>query len=278
MPITPSPLRYPGGKTKLYNIVRHIVNQNALCGCTYVEPFGGGAGLALKLLYAGDVSRIVINDADCMVYSFWYAVLNHTDALCSFVADTKISVETWLRMRNLCYGGGDGVSTLELAQATLFLNRVNVSGILKGGLIGGMQQQGKYKLDARFNREEIIKKIQKVAERKEHIFLTGMDIFDFLKSDIFQRSCGVRSLVNFDPPYYGKGKSLYNKYFEEDDHRKLREAIGKLQGNWILTYDDCEFIRKLYEDYPKVSLNVSYGTRVGVVARELMFYSRGLSV
>ena len=72
MPITDSPLRYPGGKAKLYHLVRPILHENVGANSIYVEPFAGGAGLALKLLFRGDVDSLVLNDIDRNIYAFWY--------------------------------------------------------------------------------------------------------------------------------------------------------------------------------------------------------------
>ena len=72
-----SPLRYPGGKSKIYNYIQHLISIN---NCkTYIEPYAGGAGVALSLIINGDVEKIMINDYDKSIYAFWYSVLNYTD-------------------------------------------------------------------------------------------------------------------------------------------------------------------------------------------------------
>lgn len=165
MPTTPSPLRYPGGKTKLYSYVRNILEVNEFLGETYIEPFAGGAGLAFKLLLNGDVKRILINDYDPAIFAFWNCVLNRTDELCKLVRDADISISTWMAQKEL-YENQENADELSLAFATFFLNRTNVSGVIKGGIIGGLQQNGNYGITARFNKESLVKKYKKLQKRK----------------------------------------------------------------------------------------------------------------
>ena len=135
MPSTYSPLRYPGGKTKFYAYVKELLENNGLIGETYIEPFAGGAGLALKLLLKNDVSRIVINDLDPAIYSFWYSVLNEAPEFCDRIANIELTLEEWKRQRAI-YLLQDTTRPLELGIATFFLNRTNVSGVVNGGIIG----------------------------------------------------------------------------------------------------------------------------------------------
>lgn len=274
MPTTPSPLRYPGGKTKLYDIVRDIINKNNLHN-TYIEPFAGGAGLALKLLFKNDVKKIIINDSDLAIYALWYSVLNHTDQLCDFVKTVEFSVKKWRDMQRIYYNKEE-YDLLTIGKATLFLNRVNVSGVLKGGLIGGINQEGNYGMDARFNRVSLVEKIREIGEKRDRILVYGLDVFDFLDSDIFKRQSN--GLVNFDPPYVGKGGQLYLNYFTEADHTRLKKRIIKIRKKWIVTYDNCEFIEKLYSNYRSSLIDVTYGTNVGKRDKEFMFYSHNLII
>ncbi len=274
MPTTPSPLRYPGGKTKLYNIVKNIINTNNLHG-TYIEPFAGGAGLALKLLFNGDVKRIVINDSDPAIYAFWYSVLNYTEQLCYFINNINVNIHNWKCMKKI-YTNKEAYDLLTVGQATLFLNRVNVSGVIKGGVIGGIHQTGNYKMDARFNKTALINKIRDIAKYKNSILLYGLDVFDFLDSGILMHQ--RKGLLNFDPPYFGKGGQLYLNYFNKADHIMLKNRIARLKRKWIVTYDNCDFIEELYADYRYSLIDIIYGTSVGKKEKELMFYSKNLLV
>jgi len=90
-----SPLRYPGGKLKVVDYLKQLLEVNDLCGGTYIEPYAGGASVALSLLYSKHAGRIKINDIDRSIYAFWYCVLNDTDALCRMISDTPVTMENW---------------------------------------------------------------------------------------------------------------------------------------------------------------------------------------
>jgi len=274
MPTTPSPLRYPGGKTKIYDYVKDILHMNSLHN-TYIEPFAGGAGLAIKLLLNGDVKRIVINDSDPAIFAFWQCVLNNTNELCEYVNNVEISIDEWEASRNIYFNPYE-YSSLELGKATLFLNRVNRSGVLQGGIIGGKKQEGKYKMDARFNRTELVNKIRMIANRKESIDIYNMDAIDFLAPSVLGHYYKV--LINFDPPYVNKGGQLYLNYYKEEDHKKLHDVISKLSRKWIVTYDVCDYIRDLYHDYRGSYIDIQYSATTNRKAKEYIFFSDSLII
>jgi len=136
LPAYHSPLRYPGGKTKLTEYVKALFRHNGLMGGHYVEPYAGGASIALELVIQEFADHVHINDLDPSVWSFWKSVLDETDALCSLIADTPITMATWTEQREI-QKNKDTASTLQLGFSTFFLNRTNRSGILKAGVIGG---------------------------------------------------------------------------------------------------------------------------------------------
>ncbi len=274
MPITYTPLRYPGGKTKLYDTIKRIIDENDLHG-TYIEPFAGGAGLALKLLFNGDVNRIVINDSDPAIYAFWYCVLNNTEEMCQFIANVSINMETWEEMR-AAYLKKDLENMLQLAEATFFLNRVNRSGVIKGGVIGGKNQTGSYKMDARFNREDLIRKVRLIATFKERIDVYNLDVLEFLKPEILHHY--YKTFINFDPPYVNKGGQLYMNFFTEDDHIMLAKQIRKLRRKWIVTYDQCQLIKDLYKDFRGGLVDITYTANHRGKMQEYIFFSNHLIV
>ena len=157
-----SPLRYPGGKNRIANFIAQVCVDNRISGL-YVEPYAGGASVALFLLFSNLVKRIIINDKDRSIYAFWYSVLHHTDKLCQMIIDTEVNVENW-RKQKIVQSRKQYATLLELGFSTLFLNRTNRSGIISGGIIGGVDQTGEYKIDCRFNKVELIKRIRQIAE------------------------------------------------------------------------------------------------------------------
>lgn len=268
-----SPLRYPGGKAKLYDYVKNIMKQNDLIGQTYVEPFAGGAGLALKLLINNDVKRIVINDLDRAIYSFWYSALYYTDDMCKFINDVPLNMEEWATQRQI-YMNHEKNDLLALGKATFYLNRTNVSGVISGGVIGGKNQTGNYKLDARFNKKELINRIVNVANMAGRIDICNYDVLDFLKSNELKKY--HKTFVNFDPPYVEKGGQLYKNSFKEKDHITLRDAIRNCNRKWIVTYDVCEMTKNLYSSFRTSYIDINYSVNNTRKAKELIVFSNNL--
>lgn len=275
MPSSMSPLRYPGGKAKIYPYVRELLVNNNLLGETYIEPFAGGAGLALKLLINKDVKRIVINDLDPAIYSFWYSVLNYTDDLCMLIDSASLDQNEWLRQREI-YSKMDIGNVLELGFSTFYLNRTNVSGVIKGGMIGGQSQQGEYRLDARFNKESLINRIRRISEHRESIILLNMDTKELLASNHLRKY--YKAFINFDPPYVRKGAQLYKNSFSEADHRELSVLIAQCKRKWIVTYDICPLVAELYQKFQYSYLDVVYSVKGSKRAQEYIFYSKNMSV
>lgn len=268
-----SPLRYPGGKTKLYFFVKELIREN---NCkTYIEPYAGGAGVALKLLLHNDVQKIMINDFDKAIYSFWYSVLNYTDELVKKIEETPITMEEWYIQKNIYENKANSNSILELGFATLFLNRTNRSGILKAGVIGGKSQDGNYKLDCRFNKIELIRKIKKIASLKSRIKLYNLDAEAFIRRNISKTK---DSFTFFDPPYYKKGPGLYTNFYNHEDHLSLSETIknSMKDKNWILTYDLSDEIFRMYKDYSYKMYYLNYSVARPGKGIEYIFYSNYL--
>lgn len=275
MPNVVSPLRYPGGKAKLYPYIKELLQMNDLLGETYIEPFAGGCGLALKLLVNDDVKRIVINDLDPAIYSFWYCVLNKTSALCQLIEDTPVTPEEWHRQKSI-YMQGIKNNVLEYGFATFFLNRTNVSGVLMGGMIGGSAQTGLYRIDARFNRHDLITRIKKIADYKNRIVLSNLDAKVFLAPENLKRY--HKAFINLDPPYVKKGHKLYKNAFSLKDHQDLFDVISRCNRKWIVTYDICDFISVLYEGYRSSFLDINYSVRGNRKAKEYIFFSPSLEL
>ena len=270
MPATVSPLRYPGGKTKFYTYVREILSCNDMLGETYIEPFAGGAGLALKLLLNEDVSRIVINDFDPAIYSFWHSVLYETEAFCELIENAILTTNQW-NLQHSIYLESDTSDPLTLGFATFYLNRTNISGVVKGGMIGGQGQNGKYGLDARFNRQTLIEKIKTIVSHKEQIVLLNLDARELLQPRQLRKFYKI--FINLDPPYVKKGAQLYKNAFSESDHRELCELVKQCRRKWIVTYDVCPLVADLYKSYRSSYLDVTYSIQASKKAKEYIFFS-----
>jgi DNA adenine methylase len=270
-----SPLRYPGGKGKLARFVADVIRANGLQDGTYVEPYAGGAAVALELLLTGVIRRIAINDLNLPIFAFWHAVLNDTEALIRLIQDTDVTMETRDWAKQVFTESRE--TSLELAFATFFLNRTNRSGILNGGAIGGVKQDGAWKLDARYNKDGLVQRIRKIARMRSRISLTNLDAVDFLThtSPIWPS----KTLVYLDPPYYEKGRDLYYNFYKHDDHANVAFATHNLRNvRWLVSYDDVEPIHCLYEDTICLRYSIGYSARERSRGAEAMFFSPGLKI
>lgn len=271
----PSPLRYPGSKKKLSGFVRDVIVENDLLGGTYIEPFAGGASVALYLLFTEHVNNIIINDADRSIYAFWYAILNDTEEFCRRIHDTPVSVAEWDRQREL-QRRKDECDYLELGFSTFFLNRTNRSGIIRGGIIGGREQTGKWKIDCRYNKPELIRRIKKIALYSNRISLYNQDAIEFIKG--INMRIDDQTLIYFDPPYYNQGAALYANFYTHDSHAELADFIQGLECKWMLTYDYTPDIIALYHNVEKRLLTLNYTAAQKVEGSEMIAFCDQLKI
>lgn len=272
-----SPLRYPGGKAPFAPFIAKVIEGNGIAGGHYLEPYAGGAGVALDLLFHGHASHIHINDADPAVYAFWISVTQHSCALLELLESTPITIEEWFKWRAILREEQDS-NLVEKGFATLFMNRTNRSGILKAGVIGGKNQDGNYKLNARFKKDVVASRIREVAKRADHISVYCEDSLYLLNrcSEFLPK----QSLIYLDPPYYVKGKGLYRNYYEHDDHVAIAKAIQqkKFKWPWVVSYDNAKEICDMYQMSQSLSYGLTYTAQKRYVGNEVMFFSRSLVV
>lgn len=255
-------------------VFKHIIETNDLLDGTYVEPFVGGGSVALSLLLNDYVSRIVINDKDRSIFAFWHTVLNDAEWLCREVSDTPVDMDVWRRQKAV-QANKEDADLRELGFSTFFLNRTNRSGIIKGGVIGGNDQTGNYLIDARFNKTDLVARIERIAEYADRIELHNEDAVALLEST--KDTMPPRTLYYLDPPYYEKGPGLYMNYFTEEDHRKIAETITHIKcGEWVVTYDNHPVISELYSKYRQKEFSLNYSLSNGKRGDEIMIYSNNL--
>jgi len=169
---------------------------------------------------------------------------------------------------------------LELGFSTFFLNRTNRSGIIDGGMIGGVNQTGNYKIDCRFNKEELINRIKFIAIHKKQIKLYNLDALDLVKH-ISSQTKSKNIIYYFDPPYYMKGQSLYMNSYGPEDHKKVSEKIKKIRNaRWIVSYDNVREIQVLYrgdniQKRNHLLMHTAFEPREG---QEVLFFSPNLIV
>lgn len=269
--ISKSPLRYPGGKVKLYPFMEQLIRQNTVDPPIYVEPFAGGAGLALELLFNGNVERIMINDLDPAIYSFWYSITNEETfyLFINRVNEVDININEWKIQKDI-YMHQDIHNKLELGFATFFLNRCNRSGILKAGPIGGQKQNGNYRIDCRFNKDRLIPLLRKIYDNRNRIDVTNLNAEEFIEYIDMNYD---NLFIYLDPPYVEKGYQLYKNSFTKEDHVSLSKKIKKLKNKWFVTYDNTDLIKELYSDCKTEIFNIQYSAGSKRVENEIAVYS-----
>ena len=267
-----SPLRYPGGKTRLASFLAQAVDRNFGGNekVALVEPYAGGAGASLSLLFAGKVNEIVINDLHRAIYTFWKIATSDTDYLIQEIEKVEVSIDEWKKQKKV-YGTSE--DEYKLAFATLFLNRTNRSGIMDGGPIGGMGQISEWKIDARFNKQTIIGRLRKIKEFRDRIKISNLDGITLLKK-LEKASQPESYFIFLDPPYYQKGRSLYLNHYKNKDHEKLSRFLKRSSLKWIMTYDDVPFIKNLYSRSRKNEFSIPHSAFEPKVGKEIMIFSK----
>jgi len=268
-----TPLRYPGGKARFAPYVADVMRNNKLDGGHYLEPYAGGAGVALDLLYSGIASEVHINDADPAIRDFWLAATKHTSQLIRMVETEPVTIEAWRHWRAIMNHQIEA-DELKRGFATLFLNRTNRSGILNGGVIGGKEQAGEYKIDARFIRKNLVQRLEKIGQHAERIHVYGEDALGLLNrcADFLPK----HSLIYLDPPYYVKGQRLYRNFYGHNDHLEIANLLqaNKFPRKWIVSYDDAPEIRKMYHKSEFRSYLLHYTARRQYKGSEVMIFSQ----
>lgn len=265
-----SPLRYPGGKGKLAPFMELMLNRLNLRGGTYIEPFAGGSAIALDLLYKNVVSSVVINDWDKAIASFWRAVTKEPDRFIDKIWNTPVTIEEWKRQKSI-YEKSLSKCSFELGFATFYLNRTNRSGIIKGGIIGGLEQTGQWEIDARFNKKNLIHRIELIKEHRKDIYVYNKDVLSFIVN--YLPKYENNAFIYFDPPYFSKGKELYKNFLNYDDHKNIERYISEqVNCNWMITYDYADEIAKIYNNYELRQFDLNYSAGRIRKASELMIF------
>lgn len=247
-----------------------IIEKNDLFDCYYVEPYAGGAAIALDLLFSEYAQKIIINDLDYSIYSFWYSVLYYTEELCEMIRTIPITMDTWNRQK-MIHNNVQDHSILEVGFSTFFLNRTNRSGIIEGGVIGGKEQKGKWKMNARYNKEDLIRRIQRISKYRNRIEIHNVDACELINE--LRNELPKDTLFYIDPPYYLKGKELYQHHYGHGDHIQVRDMLKRIkEQNWILTYDDTPQIHELYSGFRQTRYSLNYTAQRKRKGTEIMIF------
>jgi DNA adenine methylase len=265
-----SPLRYPGGKRKLAPFIADLITRAGLDVDLLVEPFAGGSAVAISLLESRHVRSIALADADPLIASFWKVVFSrNAECLADMVCSTGVSLIEWRQQKEL-----EPRSDLAAAFKCLFLNRTSFSGALmsRTGPIGGIAQDGPYKIGCRFNQQKIAQRIMELNGLAPQV--------RFVRNESYRRTIAAvartrlaseapeRILWYLDPPFFEKADRLYRFSFTEAQHERLSEDIDTLPGHWLLSYDDHPDARRLYRDNRGCArVNLHYNARIDTSER-----------
>jgi DNA adenine methylase len=249
---------------------------NDIFECHYVEPYAGGAGVGIQLLLTKKVKDIHLNDSDFGIYSFWHSVINKPEELCKMIASASMTVDEW-RKRKEIVKKCDKRRIFEIGFSVFFLNRCNRSGVLSAGVIGGLDQSGNYKMDARFNRNDLIRRIEAIARFKENIHLTNLDAEYYIQNYI--PHLPKNTLIYLDPPYYEKGSQLYLNAYKKTDHARISHVIqSEINHNWILSYDGVPDIVNLYKKRRHFLYDLQYSAAKVYKGKEVFIFADKLKL
>jgi DNA adenine methylase len=274
-----SPLRYPGGKAPLAGFLEDLLDLNGLRCDEYFEPYAGGAGAALELLQRNAVKKIHINDADIRIYAFWEAVCTAAERFVDDIFGVPLNMDEWFRQREICRNP-NAFGLYDIGFSTFYMNRCNRSGILlRSGPIGGLKQNGKWKLDVRFNRAALAERVLKISASKDRINIYHTDAVRFLKKHLPKGKARERVFVYLDPPYVQQAERLYMNVYTTKDHESISKyLLRQRQLHWLLSYDDVDLIRRLYSKLDIFHLPVRYSLQAKRTARELLVASNGMII
>lgn len=271
-----TPLRYPGGKQKLTPFIREILTANDLVGGHYVEPYAGGAGVAMELLTDGAVGHVHLNDSSYHIYAFWRSVVTESEEFCRRISRATLNVEEWKRQREVVRAP-DQHAELDVGFATFYLNRTNRSGVLSGGVIGGLDQSGEWKMDARFPRLELMRRIEVIARLADNITLTNLDAEEYFAGEV--PGLPADALIYCDPPYFEKASRLYLNHYAPDDHERIAEMIRSHHNrNWIVSYDGVQQILDYYAGSRQFLYELQYNASKAYKGSEVFIFADNLEI
>jgi DNA adenine methylase len=271
-----TPLRYPGGKQRLTPFILEVLANNGLTGGHYAEPYAGGAGVAMELLLERHVSHVHLNDSSRAIYAFWNSILTQPEEFCRRISSASLTVDEWKKCREVVRYP-DVIDELDLGFSVFYLNRCNRSGVLSGGIIGGLDQTGPWKMDARFPRNELIRRIEAIAIRADSITLRNWDAERFIIEHI--PTLPHETFVYCDPPYFEKASKLYLNHYKPGDHARVAEVIQEqLPRRWAVSYDNAIEILNYYSERQSFLYDLQYSAAKVYKGKEVFIFSDDVQI
>jgi DNA adenine methylase len=167
---------------------------------------------------------------------------------------------------------------MDLGFSTFYLNRCNRSGVLSAGVIGGLQQRGRWRIDARFPRNELIRRVEAIADYRDAILPSNQDAEAFMRGKLRQLS-ESRTLVYCDPPYFERSQRLYPHSYDRADHERLAETIQtEVEHHWLVSYDGTPELMALYEARQMFVYSLQYSATRAYKGDEVFIFSDSLAI
>lgn len=235
-----SPLRYPGGKSKVLDLLASYLSEEKK---TFADVYCGGGSVGLSLLLSGVVEHLVMNDLDKGVYAFFHTVLTAPEALIQKIRTVVPDRELFFYYQEMVKKDYEEFPELERAFGFLVVNRLAFSGIWNANPTSNLLQ--------RWNPKVLEKRIWNIWEKREQITLLNEDALKVIEEYYWDETC----TLFIDPPYYvAWDKKLYHHCYQEEEHQKLADLLHTLvcgmpaHADILVTYDNHPFIAKLYQE------------------------------
>lgn len=271
-----SPRRYPGGKGRLAPYISTLMSWQDPLPEVDAEPFAGGAGVALKLLVDHEVESIHINDLNPGQAAFWRSIFENSGQFAELIDGEPVDLDAWARWRAV-YEAPAGHDDMTLGFATFFLNRTNRSGILTARPIGGLEQTGTWKIDARFNRADLARRVRFLGKFSDRVLVTELDARAMIGS--LDEAASARYFLYVDPPYLVQGDQLYMNGLSADDHQEVADALSETSARWLLTYDaDARVTATLYATHRCLEFDIQHNAHRHHLGQEYAVFSPSVIV
>lgn len=260
-------LRYPGSKDKISaRIIASFPDSVAVSlfqrpGLEYREPFFGSGAVGCDVLNTlPRTSSVWLNDKDYWLVCLWNTIRDQPRELIEELTRMHPTADGFYALKE--QDGDRGPDPIVIAARKIALHQWSFSGLgaMAGGPIGGRKQSSEYNVDCRWN---ITRLKAAIAERHElfrgfpRVNITTRDFADLIDT------APPQAFIYADPPYYEKGPELYKHSMSDEDHRRLAAALRSCRAEWVLSYDDHDFVRSLYGDWASIrSVELTYTTAI----------------
>jgi DNA adenine methylase len=243
-----SPLRYPGGKSRAVGIISEIIPDFD----EFREPFLGGGSIFINIKQRFPKKKYWVNDLNSELYKFWEIAQKDVNSLTEKIYEWRNQYRSGKELYKFLNGNMKYFTDLETAAAFFIYNRITFSGTtLSGGYSEGA-------FLGRFTQSSI-ERLSDFAKITVNSKITNYDYKQLLEKD------GKNVFIFLDPPYFSATKSaLYGKngnLHKNFDHERFAENVKNCKHKWLITYDDCKYIRDLFSFANVVPWNLTYGMR-----------------